>query len=105
MKLKKIIAAVSVIAAAGTLTAASWPDKKPIYMISANEAVTLTPIATTGDTVSGTVIRGIPDGMGAFDNGQGGITILSNHEVSTTDKIAMLTALRHHRNGVYLLQK
>jgi len=100
MKLKKIIAAVSVIAAAGTLTAASWPDKKPIYMISANEAVTLTPIATTGDTVSGTVIRGIPDGMGAFDNGQGGITILSNHEVSTTDKIAMLSSSPSSQWGV-----
>ena len=100
MKLKKIIASVTVLAAAGTLSAATWPDKKPIYMISTNSAVTLTPIATTGDVVSGTVIRGIPDGMGAFDNGNGGITVLSNHEVSTTDKIALRSASNTSQWGV-----
>ena len=89
MKLKKSIVAVVAIALVGSLSAATWPTKKPIYMISANSAVSLNPIATTGDVIAGTVIRGIPDGMGAFDNGRGGITLLSNHEVSTTDKIAL----------------
>ena len=89
MKLKKSIVAVVAIALVGFLSAATWPTKKPIYMISANSAVSLNPIATTGDVIAGTVIRGIPDGMGAFDNGRGGITLLSNHEVSTTDKIAL----------------
>jgi len=83
MKLKKSIVAVVAIALVGSLSAATWPTKKPIYMISANSAVSLNPIATTGDVIAGTVIRGIPDGMGAFDNGRGGITLLSNHEVST----------------------
>jgi hypothetical protein len=89
MKLTKSVAAVAAVAIAGSLTAATWPTKKPIYMISTNSAVSLTPIATTGDTIGGTIIRGIPDGMGAFDNGRGGITLLSNHEVSTTDKVAL----------------
>jgi secreted PhoX family phosphatase len=89
MKLKKSIVAVVVVALVASLSAATWPTKKPIYMISANSAVSLNPIATTGDVIAGTVIRGIPDGMGAFDNGRGGITLLSNHEVSTTDKIAL----------------
>ena len=89
MKLKKSIIALVAIALVGSLSAATWPTKKPIYMISTNSAVSLTPIATTGDTIGGTIIRGIPDGMGAFDNGRGGITLLANHEVSTTDKVAL----------------
>jgi len=89
MKLKKSIIAIVAIALVGTLSAAAWPTKKPIYMISTNSAVSLTPIATTGDDLNGTIIRGIPDGMGAFDNGHGGITLLANHEVSTTDKVAL----------------
>ena len=89
MKLKKSIVAVIAIALVGSLSAATWPTKKPIYMISANSAVSLNPIVTTGDVIAGTVIRGIPDGMGAYDNGRGGITLLSNHEVSTTDKVAL----------------
>jgi hypothetical protein len=89
MKLKKSIVAVVAIALVGSLSAATWPTKKPIYMISANSAVSLNPIATTGDVIAGTVIRGIPDGMGAFDNGRGGITLLSNHEVAITDKVAL----------------
>jgi len=89
MKLTKSVAVVAAIAVAGSVTAATWPTKKPIYLISANSAVSLNPIITTGDVIGGTVIRGIPDGMGAFDNGRGGITLLSNHEVSTSDKIAL----------------
>ena len=89
MKLKKSIIALVAIALVGSLSAATWPTKKPIYMISTNSAVSLTPIATTGDTIGGTIIRGIPDGMGAFDNGRGGVTLLANHEVSTTDKVAL----------------
>ena len=89
MKLKKSIIAIVAIALVGSLSAATWPTKKPIYMISTNSAVSINPIATTGDTIGGTIIRGIPDGMGAFDNGRGGITLLANHEVSTTDKVAL----------------
>jgi len=89
----KIVASVAAVAAVISLTAASWPDTKPIYMLSDNEAVELNPIGTTGDILSGTVIRGIPDGMGAFasENGRG-VTVLSVHEVATNDKTAVLSA-------------
>ena len=92
MKLSKSLAVVAAIAVAGSLTAATWPTKKPIYMISSNSAVSLNPIVTTGDVIAGNVIRGIPDGMGAFDNGRGGITLLSNHEVAINDAIAKQSA-------------
>lgn len=75
-----------------SLSAAAWPAGKPIYVLSKNEAVTVTPIASSGDIITGNVVRGIPDGMGAYSNGKGGFVLLSNHEVSTTDKTAALSA-------------
>ena len=89
---KKLVASIAAVAAVVSLTAASWPATKPIYMLSDNAAVEINPIGTTGDILTGTVIRGIPDGMGAFasENGRG-VTVLSNHEVATNDKTAMLS--------------
>ena len=89
---KKLVASIAAVAAVVSLTAASWPATKPIYMLSDNAAVEINPIGTTGDILTGTVIRGIPDGMGAFasENGRG-VTVLSNHEVATNDKTAALS--------------
>lgn len=92
MILKKTITAIAAGVAVVSLSAASWPTDKPIYVVSKNSAVEIHPIATTGDVISGTVVRGIPDGMGALSNGKGGFTLLSVHEVSTTDKFAALGA-------------
>jgi len=95
LKHKKIAAAAVSLAAVISLSAAAWPTDKPIYLVSANDEVTINPIATTGDRLTGTVIRGIPDGMGAFLSESGrGVTILSNHEVAINDKVAMKSALK-----------
>jgi hypothetical protein len=53
---------------------------------SVNSTVTLTSIISAGDTLpgSGKKFVGIPDGIGAFDNGDGTITILLNHELGDT---------------------
>jgi secreted PhoX family phosphatase len=41
------------------------------------------PILTTGDTLSnGYTMAAIPDGMGAFDNGDGTFTLMMNHELT-----------------------
>ena len=90
--IKKALALAITGSVALSLTAAAWPTGKPIYMVSKNEAVEINPIATTGDIISSTIIRGIPDGMGAYSNGRGGFTLLSVHEVSTTDKLSLLSA-------------
>jgi len=89
----KVAASIAAVAAVISLTAASWPDNKPIYLLSENEAVAVNPIGTTGDILTGTVIRGIPDGMGAYasENGRG-VTVLSVHEVAANDKTAALSA-------------
>ncbi|MGA7934700.1 MAG: esterase-like activity of phytase family protein, partial [Kovacikia sp.] len=41
-------------------------------------------ILTVGDSVGGYKMVGIPDGLGAFDNGDGTFTLLMNHELGNT---------------------
>ena len=91
---KKVIrlTAVLVVISSAIAIIAAGLSSKPVYVLSTNPAVTIEPIATTGDVLSGLTVRGIPDGMGAFKNDRGGITILSNHEVAINDKVALLSA-------------
>jgi len=70
------------------------PTASP-YVLPSNPAVTTQAIMTVGDSVNlkpdgVTPYRmvGIPDGLGAFDNGDGTFTLLMNHELGTTVGIA-----------------
>ncbi len=60
------------------------------YLLGLEPNIRFTSIITTGDTVEGAAtlpdggdwrFGGIPDGLGAFDNGNGTITVLVNHEI------------------------
>ena len=90
-KVKSVILA-SLVLAIGTSLVAMGIGAKPVYVLAASDQVEIDPIATTGDKITGYVVRGIPDGMGAFSNGRGGITLLSNHEVAINDAIAKQSA-------------
>lgn len=67
------------------------------YLTPANGTVEITSLLTVGDAVSknnpaspaDTNFRfvGIPDGIGAFDNGDGTFTVLVNHELGSTQGI------------------
>src|ERR1044071_3494216 len=64
---------------------------QPAYLQGTSRGVTFTPIITTGESVNNkpdgvTPYRmvGIPDGLGAFDNGDGTFTLLANHELPNT---------------------
>ena len=50
------------------------------YMVSTADGVTLQSILTAGDVVEGYAMAGTPDGLGAFDNGDGTFTTVVNHE-------------------------
>ena len=81
---KKLFTALSMGVIASSLGAQSaYAADAPVYLISASDGATLSVIATTGDTISGEVLRGVPDGMGATKNADGTLTLLSNHEIST----------------------
>jgi hypothetical protein len=90
MKLTKpILAGTAVVTAVAFAASAFALGAKPVYVLSKNAAVEIKAIATVGDAVTGTMVRGIPDGMGAYDNGRGGISLLSVHEVSTSAPLAL----------------
>ncbi|PKB19459.1 hemolysin type calcium-binding protein [Novosphingobium kunmingense] len=55
------------------------------YILGLEPNVTFTSILTVGDNLpGGGVFAGIPDGLGAFDNGDGTITVLVNHELGAS---------------------
>ncbi|MFN0018097.1 MAG: calcium-binding protein [Pirellulaceae bacterium] len=54
------------------------------YLVPAAADVTVKPILSVGDAVGGYKFAGIPDGMGAYDNGNGTFTVLINHEIGST---------------------
>src|SRR3954469_11152510 len=58
------------------------------YLVPSSPGVTIMPLLTTGDkAANGYRMVGIPDGLGAFDNGDGTFTVLMNHELRSTQGI------------------
>jgi Ca2+-binding RTX toxin-like protein len=55
----------------------------PAYLIPTAPGVEVKPILSTGDSVNGYRMAGIPDGLGAYDNGDGTFTVLMNHELTS----------------------
>jgi hypothetical protein len=53
------------------------------YLLSSESHVYTEALLTAGDSVGGYKMEGIPDGLGAFDNGDGTFTVLMNHEIGT----------------------
>jgi hypothetical protein len=66
---------------------AALSSSQTSYLEGLARGVTFTPLLTVGDSVNnkpdGTPYRmvGIPDGLGAFDNGDGTFSLLMNHEL------------------------
>ncbi|WOP18697.1 hypothetical protein [Raineyella sp. LH-20] len=55
------------------------------YLLPIAPGVTTTSVLTVGDkALNGYPMVGIPDGLGAYDNGDGTITLLMNHELGGT---------------------
>ncbi len=60
----------------------------PSYLLASQPNVQFTSIVTSGDAFpNGELFAGNPDGMAAFDNGDGTITVLINHEYGSTSGI------------------
>ena len=68
------------------------------YLTSRNTDVQFTSLFTVGDSVGGYKMAGIPDGMGAWDNGDGTFTLLVNHEIGNTLGIARA----HGQKGAFV---
>src|SRR5262245_7164422 len=69
------------------LEARDVPTATP-FLVPTNPSVSFAAIITTGDNVGTYQMAGTPDGLGAFDNGDGTFTVLMNHEFTDTEGIA-----------------
>jgi secreted PhoX family phosphatase len=81
-----LTAVIGAIAFAPSALAAQVPQ----YVLSTNEAATISVLASSGDIISGKILPGVPDGMGVLKNADGTLTLLSNHELSISDKTVQL---------------
>lgn len=68
------------------------------YLTSVNNGTVITSILTAGDVVNGYKMAGIPDGTGAYDNGDGTFTLLVNHEIPSTGGVARA----HGQKGAFV---
>lgn len=98
-------AALAAVASAGTFTGPS--SSASPYLVNAHPGVDIVSILTVGDSVNakpGGVapykMVGIPDGLGAYDNGDGTFTLLMNHELGATAGITR----QHGSKGAFVSQ-
>ncbi|HEY6606338.1 MAG TPA: hypothetical protein VIZ44_08320 [Gaiellaceae bacterium] len=79
------IVAGAVAASAAFANAITGPSSSQSpYVIRSQPGVVTKSILTVGDSVGGYRMVGIPDGLGAFDNGDGTFTVLMNHELTAS---------------------
>ncbi len=84
------LAAAGVVAAGALLSAQnSGPSTlQSPYVLPSQPTVETTSILSVGDSVLGYRMVGIPDGLGAFDNGDGTFTLVMNHELGSAVGVA-----------------
>ena len=74
---------------AGTALASTGPSSSDApYVVPSKPGVVTKSILTVGDSAAGYRMVGIPDGLGAYDNGDGTFTLLADHELRRTQGIA-----------------
>ncbi|MTB30414.1 MAG: hypothetical protein F2917_01800, partial [Actinobacteria bacterium] len=78
-----------VVTVAGTAVANSALTK-PEYILPSTSAASIKALTYAGDRFGSFTVRGIPDGMGAYRNADGTITLLSSHEVPSYAPIGTL---------------
>jgi hypothetical protein len=93
------VTAVAALAATGTGPSSSQTP----YLVATQPGVKTTSVLTVGDAVpkggGGTYkMVGIPDGLGAFDNGNGTFTLLMNHELTSSQG----TTRAHGAKGAFV---
>jgi len=61
-------------------------------------------VLSVGDSINGYRMVGIPDGLGAFDNGDGTFTLVMNHEIPTggTPSLPLGITRAHGSNGAFV---
>ena len=68
------------------------------YIVPTAERWSAVALITTGNTIKGYAMTGVPDGLGAFDNQDGTITVLMNHEIEAGHG----STRQHGGNGAFV---
>jgi hypothetical protein len=88
-KLITVLVAAALATIGATAQAAQGiSSSQDSYLQGVASGVDFTSVLTTGDAVGGYRMAGIPDGLGAYDNGNGTFTVLMNHEIGDTLGVA-----------------
>jgi autotransporter-associated beta strand protein len=111
----KNIARLFLVAAATTVSLSAQSliqgpsSSQSSYLTPTAQGWSATAIMTVGDRVgglpSGYMFAGIPDGLGAYDNGDGTMTVLANHEIGATQAatpVLLGTARAHGAAGGFV---
>ena len=83
----KNIARLFLVAAATTVSLSAQSviqgpsSSQTSYLTPTSPGWSATSLLTVGDSIGGYLMIGIPDGLGAYDNGNGTMTVLANHEI------------------------
>lgn len=105
MKTKfKLGAAFTLLAVAVSGGVAYSASIKPEYVLPVGDGVSIKPLAYTGDKITSTIIRGVPDGMGAYKNAAGDITLLSVHEIPSYSALNQLSKSSTSQWGVSITE-
>jgi hypothetical protein len=72
------------------------------YLLSSDSHVYTESLLTTGDSVNGYKMAGIPDGLGAFDNGDGTFTVLMNQEIGASGSTPLGAVRAHGAAGAFV---
>lgn len=86
----KNLARSFLLAAAATVTLSAQnliqgpSSSQTSYLTPTSPGWSATSLLTVGDAIGGYQMVGIPDGLGAFSNGNGTMTVLANHEIGNT---------------------
>jgi len=75
-----LLGALTVGSAVAQTTVTGPSSSQSPYVTPAASGVTITSILTATDIIGGYKMCGTPDGLGAYDNGNGTFTLLMNHE-------------------------
>jgi hypothetical protein len=87
---KHLLSAIGCLALVGLLQTESVAQVKgpsssqTPYVLPSAAGVQTTSLLTVPDVAGGYKMVGLPDGLGAFDNGNGTFTLLMNHEIGAT---------------------
>jgi hypothetical protein len=100
--MKTKLTTLMVCAAAGAAlsqTALSGPSSsQPPYFLGGLPGYSVVSVLSASDNIGGYKMVGIPDGLGAFDNGDGTFTLLMNHEIALPGGISRA----HGQSGAFV---